>query len=80
MFKSPNAFRPTANPKNAAARRKTVLYLMRRAGYITEEEERIANAIPVESLTGNATVATANPYQGFIDMVAEELNKKYMMR
>ena len=39
MFKSPNYYKPTTNPKNAAARRKTVLYLMRKHGYITKEEE-----------------------------------------
>ena len=77
MFKSPNYYRPTVNPKNAAARRKTVLYLMRRAGYITKEEEEAANAIPVESLTADVPTSNANPYQGFIDTVAEELEEKY---
>ena len=77
MFKSPNYYRPTTNPKNAAARRKTVLYLMRRAGYITKEEEEAANAIPVESLTADAANSNINPYQGFIDTVAEELEEKY---
>ena len=77
MFKSPNYYKPTTNPENAAARRKTVLYLMRRAGYITKEEEAAANAIPVESLTAEISNANANPYQGFIDTVAEELEEKY---
>ena len=77
MFKSPNYYKPTTNPENAAKRRKTVLYLMRRAGYITKEEEEMANAIPVESLTSDAIVSNDNPYQGFIDTVAEELEEKY---
>ena len=77
MFKSPNYYRPTANPKNATARRKTVLYLMRRAGYITKEEEEMANAIPVESLVSDNALMNENPYQGFIDTVAEELEDKY---
>ncbi len=77
MFKSPNYYRPTTNPKNAAERRKTVLYYMRKAGYITKEEEEAANAIPVESLTTDATNSNVNPYQGFIDTVAEELEDKY---
>ena len=77
MFKSPNYYRPTVNPENAAKRRKTVLYLMRRAGYITKEEEEAANAIPVESLTADVATSNANPYQGFIDTVAEELEEKY---
>ena len=77
MFKSPNYYRPTVNPKNAAARRKTVLYLMRKHGYITKEEEEMANAIPVETLTADAGTSNENPYQGFIDTVAEELEDKY---
>ena len=77
MFKSPNYYRPTVNPKNAAARRKTVLYLMRRAGYITKEEEDMANSIPVETLTSGVEIINANPYQGFIDTVAQELEDTY---
>ena len=77
MFKSPNFYRPTANPKNATARRAQVLRLMRKHGYITKEEEEMANAIPVESLTTEYAMNNENPYQGFIDTVAEELEDKY---
>ena len=77
MFKSPNYYRPTVNPKNATARRKTVLYLMKRHGYITAEEEKIANAIPVESLTADSVAATDNKYQGYIDTVVDEVKDKY---
>ncbi len=77
MFKSPNFYRPTVNPINATERRKTVLYLMRRAGYITKEEEKIANAIPVDSLTSEINTSTENPYQGYIDTVVEEVQDTY---
>ncbi|MBQ6497318.1 MAG: transglycosylase domain-containing protein [Bacilli bacterium] len=77
MFKSPNFYRPTANPINAGERRKTVLYLMRRAGYITAEEEKAANAIPVESLTADINTNTENKYQGYIDTVVEEVEDMY---
>jgi len=77
MFKSPNYYRPTANPDHAADRRKTVLYLMKKHGYITAEEEKIANAIPVESLTVDAAVVTENKYQGYIDTVVDEVKDKY---
>ncbi|MBR2678987.1 MAG: transglycosylase domain-containing protein [Bacilli bacterium] len=77
MFKSPNFYRPTANPKNATARRQTVLYLMKRAGYITAEEEKVANAIPVESLTAEVNTSVENKYQGYIDTVVEEVQDKY---
>lgn len=77
MFKSPNAYKPTTNPQNAANRRTTVLYLMRKHGYITKEEEEIANAIPVESLTSSSASANINPYQGYIDTVVKEIRDKY---
>ena len=56
MFQSPNYYKPNDNPENAAKRRKTVLYLMRRHGYITREEEEMANAVPIQSLTVEKTV------------------------
>ena len=76
MFRSPNYYRPNANPENAAKRRSTVLYLMERHGYITKEERAVANAIPVESLTVPIE-ASANPYQGYTDTIAAELQEKY---
>ena len=76
MFKSPNYYRPTVNPKNATARRSTVLYLMEKHGYITSEEADLADAIPMEQLT-NATSAQESPYQGYIDMVVEEIKDTY---
>ena len=80
MFKAPNYYKPTANPENAAARRKTVLYLMRKHGYITKEQEEEANAIPVESLVGDATGGSnksGSEYQDYIDTVVEEMQDKY---
>ncbi len=77
MFKSPNYYRPTANPKNATERRKTVLYLMKRHGYITEKEEKIANSIPVESITADVENSVTNEYQGYIDTVVDEVKDKY---
>ena len=76
MFKSPNYYRPTTNPENASKRRDTVLYLMERHGYITEEERKIASSIPVETLTSTSTVST-DVYQGYIDTVVAEVKDKY---
>ena len=78
MFQSPNYYRPNANPKNATARRNTVLNLMVKHGYITKEEKEKAAAIPVESLTVE-TEATedTHTYQGYIDTVVEELEDEY---
>ena len=76
MFKSPTYYKPDTHPDKAQERRKTVLYLMRRHGYITKEEEEMANSIPVESLIAGTEVQ-ANPYQGFIDTVVKEIKTKY---
>lgn len=80
MFKSPNYYRPHVNPKNATARRATVLYLMEKHGYITKEEREAAAAIPMEDLVNVNTkeMTTGNTeYQGYIDTVVAELENKY---
>lgn len=79
MFKSPNYYRPNANPKNATERRKTVLYLMRKHGYITKDEEKAANEVPIETLTSEAKEEKENKYQGYIDTVIEEVKEKYQV-
>jgi len=76
MFKSPNEYRPTINPEKAAKRRNTVLYLMRKHGYITKEEENMAKSIPVESLTA-IEQENSFEYQGYVDTVAKEIIDKY---
>ena len=77
MFKSPNFYRPNVNPKNATARRNTVLYLMKKHGYITQEEYTMAKNVPVESLTAEYSNVTTSPYQGYIDTVVEEISDTY---
>ena len=77
MFKSPNYYRPTVNPDKAEDRRATVLYLMKRHGYITEEEEKLANSIPVDSLTVDGNGEAVSEYQGYIDTVVDEVKEKY---
>lgn len=76
MFQSPNYYRPNVNPKIASKRRATVLYLMKRHGYITAEEEKIANSIPIESLTVPEEKRTTK-YSGYIDTVVAEVKQKY---
>ena len=78
MFKSPNYYRPNVNPKNATARRQTVLNLMVRHGYITKEEADIAAAIPMDSLTTtDSSSGILSQYQGYIDTIADEITDKY---
>lgn len=81
MFKAPNLYKPTNtdNIKSVTRRRNTVLYLMERHGYITNEERQMATSIPVESLV-DYNVSAQNglsKYQGYIDTVVDECIEKY---
>ena len=77
MFKSPNAYRPTTNPEQAAARREKVLSLMLKHGYITKEEYEEANSIPIQSLVNPRVEESTSEYQGYIDTVVSEVKEKY---
>ena len=72
LFQAPNAYNPFKNPEAASARRSTVLYLMELHGYITNEERKLAEAIPVESLLADAG-SNGSEYQAFIDTVVDEI-------
>ena len=81
MFQAPNTYRPT-NEENIEAvtkRRDTVLYLMERHGYITEEEKELASSISIESLVNyneSADTSGNSEYQGYIDTVVAEVENK----
>lgn len=74
LFQAPTAYDPYVHPQAASERRATVLRLMKRHGYITEEEEEMANSISVESLL--STKSYTNEYQNFIDVVVDEIYEK----
>ena len=76
MFQSPTYYKPDIYPEHAEERRQTVLYLMERHGYITEEQADIANSIPVEDLLVN-NASASDPYQGYADTVVQELDERY---
>ena len=72
LFQAPSAYNPYAYPDAAESRRNTVLNLMYRHGYITEEERDAAKAVPVESLlTERESYLSENI--SFIDTVVEEV-------
>lgn len=74
MYQAPNRYNPYKNPEAAAKRRETVLSLMVRHGYITEEEKEMANAVSIESMLVGSAKETS--YQGYIDTVIEEVERK----
>lgn len=76
LFQAPVSYDPSINPEATESRRKTVLYLMRRHGYITEEEYNIALKLTVDKIVvGNSTSKDTGDYKAFIDTVVEEVVK-----
>ena len=76
LFQAPGAYDPYIDSEAAAERRATVLSLMVRHGYITEEEEEIANQMDIKDLLVSDKSGKANMYQGYIDLVADEIENK----
>ena len=77
MYNNPSIFNPYKYPEATEERRNTVLSLMVRHGYITEEEKEDAEKISVRSLLKNNVEETAaNPYQVLIDYVVQDVQDK----
>ena len=77
MFNNPSLYNPYTNPEGCTNRRSTVLSLMVRHGYITEEERAFAESIPVESLLADHTSeSNSDNYQAFIDFVLLQVQKE----
>ncbi len=78
LFQAPGSYDPYNYPEKAEKRRKTVLYLMQRHGYITEEERKIAESKPITSyIKSEKANDEYTEYQGYIDTVIEELEDEY---
>lgn len=75
IFNAPKTYSPFNNVENATARRDTVLELMYRHGYITEEQLNDAKAISVESLIVEKKSVSLNKYQSFSDAVVNEVEE-----
>ncbi len=82
LYQAPGAYNPYSNPEGTEARRKDVLYLMHRHGYISDEEYDIAAAMTVDKIvqdTASVAIGTGlgDPdYQFFRDMVIREVEEK----
>ncbi len=79
VFNAPGSYDPYINPDLATQRRDTVLNLMVRHGYITDDEASDAKAISVESLLIGQSAAGLNKYQQFIDIVCRDIYSKYKL-
>lgn len=77
IFNAPSIYNPLyQDGVYSDKRRSTVLNLMVRHGYITEEQAEDAKRIPVQSLVKEQTGEKLNKYQSFVDTVREEVIKK----
>ena len=79
LFKGGNAYDPYLYQDNTEARRKTVLALMVRHGYITEEERQIAEKLTVEDIVlknNSSSNSEYYAYQSYIDTVVEEVKRR----
>lgn len=78
LFQSPVSLDPNLNPEKTEARRKIVLSLMKRHGYITDSEYEIAKKMTVDKIVikGQKSTTSNSKYQGFIDTVAREVEEK----
>lgn len=76
IFNAPSSYNPFYSLNFADKRRSTVLNLMVRHGYITEEQAEEAKAISVESIIVEPKGIEYNRYQQFIDVVCDEIEQK----
>lgn len=77
LFQAPFSYDPYLYPEDAENRRQTVLYLMKRHGYITDEEYNVAKELTVDKLLLKEHESTGGEYQSFIDMVVNDVIDEY---
>ena len=78
LFQAPGKYNPYTNPEATEKRRKTVLNLMLRHGYIDKQEYDIAAAMTVDKIVkeSGSNIETVFEHQSFIDHVMDEVRKK----
>lgn len=77
MFQNTSTLNPYKYPERARKRQTTVLKLMVKHSYITEEQMEAVLDIPIESmLISHETTVDVNSNQAFIDYVLEEVEDK----
>lgn len=76
IFNAPGSYDPFIAPDKCEQRRLIVLSLMKRHGYITEEEYNDAKEMTVSKILVNANAKSNSDYQSFINTVVEEVKDK----
>ncbi|MGL4337276.1 MAG: transglycosylase domain-containing protein, partial [Turicibacter sp.] len=79
IVQRPAYLRPDQYPENSEDRRNTVLKLMVKHGYITEDMSNLAKAKPITDMLvyKKSGVDDKTQYQSFIDVVIDEIQNKY---
>ena len=79
VINAPTAYSPIYNPNNAKKRMNTVLHLMHKHGYITENEKTLATDVSIESLIKKKESKKDKniyPYQAYIDVTYKQIYEK----
>ncbi|TCK05481.1 UNVERIFIED_ORG: penicillin-binding protein 1A [Anoxybacillus amylolyticus] len=77
MPQSPNRYNPYDHPEAAKKRRDTVLSLMAKHGFISQEEAEKAKQVPIQSMLAERKKSQSSvPYDAFIDEVIKEVTDK----
>jgi len=78
MFQNPYRYNPYRNPEGCRNRQRTVLKLLVKHGYITEEQKEAVLEIPISSMLVEQTTSsnTIESNQAFIDYVINEVIDK----
>lgn len=81
LFQAPGRYDPYKNPKTTEERRKTVLKLMLRHGYISKDEYNIAKELTVDEIVipksdNPYSTSEVSEYQSFIDTIVDEVKEK----
>lgn len=77
IFNAPSSYNPFNSIDYATQRRATVLRLMVKHGYLTQDQADDANAITVDSIIVEKKASTLNKYQQFIDVVCDDIEEKF---
>ena len=76
IFNAPDYYDPYKHPEACEQRRQTVLYLLKRHGYINDEEYKLALDLTVDKIVKPRKDTKGEKYEGFIyTVVAEVIDK-----
>ena len=76
LYQAPDSYNPYNSAEKANQRKNIVLNLMKRHGYISDEECEAAKKIHIKDLLKDKTGSSVNRYVSFVDTVVDEVVKR----